>query len=66
MSNAFVFTLNIRKDLHGDSNMLLFRKQHVITKSALSQIVYWEEFEDIKMLIRSRYITKNVTMEIPS
>ena len=54
-----VFTLNIRKDLHGDSNMQL-----VFTKSAHNKTLYCEEFEDIKMLIRSRYIQKNVTMEI--
>ena len=54
-----VFTLNIRKDLHGDSNMQL-----VFTKSAHNKTLYWEEFEDIKVLIRSRYIQKNVTMEI--
>jgi hypothetical protein len=59
-----VFTLNIRKDLHGDSNMLLFKKRHVITKSGLNNTLYWEELEDIKMLIRSRYSRKNVTMEI--
>jgi hypothetical protein len=59
-----VFTLNIRKDLHGDSNMQLFWKRHVITKSALNNTLYWEEFEDIKMLIRSRYSRNNFTMEI--
>jgi hypothetical protein len=36
-----VFTLNIRKDLHGDSNMQLFWKQHVITKSGLNKTLYW-------------------------
>jgi hypothetical protein len=60
----YLCTLNIRKDLHGDSNMQLFWKQHVITKSGLNKTLYWEEFEDIKMLIRSRYIKKNVAMEI--